>query len=131
MGPICRGKGHARAGEGKEKVDFSKWGSRFDFVAPNGAKSYCYIMVKGNFVLATDPGDESGMSITNAVPELATEVCYRYHIPLAGLVWFEHYHADREEETFDSVSFYVDSGKLTNARWTASTHAEAMMHFTT
>lgn len=63
-----------------------------------------------------------GQSVTNAVEELAFQVCERFEVPPAELVWLEHY--DHEEEwnwvTFGKTPPY---GCFEDPKWTILTDA--------
>ena len=46
----------------------------------------CQVRIKGNTVVASELPDNPGMSITNAVAEVAMQVAHHYEIPLGELV---------------------------------------------
>lgn len=60
-------------------------------VKANSFPAHCRVRINGNTVIATELPDNTGMSITNAAEEVAMLVCQFYEIPIAQLVWIEHY----------------------------------------
>lgn len=78
----------------------------------------CRVRISGNTVIATELPDNPGMSITNAAASVAMQVCQYYEIPLARLIWIEHYPGEPDhEETFDLVHFDFSDGLLSVERW--------------
>jgi hypothetical protein len=83
----------------------------------------CHLLINGNYVIATEVDDNPGTSITNAVESLAMQVCRDFAISPEKLVWIEHYPQSGElpysilPESFDIVSFSIENGVLSNAKW--------------
>jgi hypothetical protein len=108
----------------REHPDFSKGYSRrwrfcltqtanepelFAYLAGNHCDGICVIeridLPDGRIVIAcVEPPGNPGQSVTNAVEELAFQVCERFHIPADRLVWLEHYDLDEDAE-WNWVSF--------------------------
>lgn len=66
------------------------------FTDPNGRAAHCALrLVQGSLnrivVVATELRSNPGMSITNAVETLATQVVRRFELDVMNLVWIEHY----------------------------------------
>lgn len=73
-------------------------------VKANSFLAHCRVRINRNIVVATELPDNTGMSITNASVEVAMQVCQFFEIPIARLVWIEHYPQQRDiDETFDAV----------------------------
>lgn len=60
-------------------------------VKANSFPAHCRVRINGNTVVATELPDNTGMSIINAAEEVAIQVCQFYEIPIAQLLWIEHY----------------------------------------
>jgi hypothetical protein len=95
---------------------------------PQNHSSYCwlrvYTAIDQTVVIATEVEDNPGMSITNAVAALATEVARRFAIPLDGLTWIEHYPERiveggrlRIPEMLDQVSFMPGPAECARPEW--------------
>lgn len=74
----------------------------FAYLANNGCDGVCLIeridLPDGRIVIVCiEPPGNPGQSITNAVQELAFQVCERFDIPPEKLVWLENYEGDKEE----------------------------------
>lgn len=81
---------------------------RFNYTVPvNNFPAFCDIERNGNVVIATELEDNLGMSITNAVEWVASQVCRAFNIEPSRLVWFEHY---SREDTHDIVIFDLPEG---------------------
>lgn len=67
----------------------------------------CDVEVNGNVVIVTERPDNKGMSITNAIEDIALKVCEVFSISYLNLVLIEHY-PERPgvcgEESFDLVT---------------------------
>jgi hypothetical protein len=75
----------------------------FAYLAGNHCDGICVIervdLPDGRIVIACiEPPGNPGQSITNAVEELAFQICERFHIPADRLVWLEHYDLDENAE---------------------------------
>lgn len=94
----------------------------FNYVGFHGCKSYCRLRIFNNeerhVVVMTETGDNSGTSVTNAVEEVALQVCERYSLNPHQTLFIEHYPDSRTpardgqrrpapmfEEHFDRVTF--------------------------
>lgn len=96
----------------------------------------CRVRVNGQTVISTELHDNSGLSVTNAAGELATQVAAHYEIPPDKLIWIEHYSDEsyssrmekpgQEPETFDRVCFTLRGAQLTDPEWRRITREEAM-----
>ena len=80
----------------------------FNFVAPNGAQSFCGVTIvhrkAGTTVKLTELPGNPGMSITNCFEVLATTLRKEYNLDPFQTVWIEHYlERDGFPETFDAV----------------------------
>ena len=89
---------------------------RFDYEGYHKIPSFCYIELHKlendvTVVVATEPNyneEGSGTSVTNRAEHIATAVCEQYQIPMAKLIWIEHYNQRTligKEESWDLVSF--------------------------
>lgn len=112
----------------------TKWGDRYAYYGFGGCDCHCYLKVRGNVVLCTEPDDNEGTSVTNMAEALATWVCKDYSIKMEDLTWIECYPQDsqsfshRDEDSFDLVSFTIVDrpspyGRMTgkrfvNPKWT-------------
>lgn len=68
----------------------------YPFIDPNGRAAHCALrLVQGSrervVVIATELRSNPGMSITNAVEMLATQVARQFELNVMMLVWIEHY----------------------------------------
>jgi hypothetical protein len=101
----------------------------FAYKAGNRADGICLIervdIPDGRIVIACIevPGNP-GQSITNSVEELCFQVCERFEIPPARLVWLEHY-SYYEPEEWEMVTFkqIPPDGPFTDPEWTTMTPA--------
>lgn len=99
-------------------------------VKANSFPAKCRVRIKSNTVIATELPDNEGMSITNAAEEVAMQVCQFYEIPIAQLVWIEHYPQRADiDETFDAVDFEIVHNYFSNPSWkpTSRTLAEELI----
>ena len=75
--------------------------TRFDFIGLWGCASHCrarlYSDASGVLVLLTERDDNDGTSVTNAIEELAMQLCDFYHLDGSATVWVEHYPDGRNE----------------------------------
>lgn len=93
-------------------------------VKANSFLAKCRVRVNHNIVVATELPDNTGMSITNAAEEVAMQVCQFFEIPIAQLVWIEHYAQWGDiDETFDAVDFEIVHNCLSNPIWKPVSHA--------
>lgn len=102
----------------KQAIDLSNWGDRFEYKSFHGHPAHCYILRKGNKIIATEAPDNEGTSITNMAEEIADQVCVHFGIALKDLIWIEHYarqsyRSDDIPETFDLVEFKIKN----RSRW--------------
>ena len=75
-------------------------------------------------VIATDLGDDTGTSVTNACETIAEVVCRDYEILPRNLIFIEHYPARGRkkssffrEETFNIVQFKNNGLKFFSPEW--------------
>lgn len=119
IGPICRGHSHMQEDNVKRErnvIDWSAWGSRFDYQGYHGCDSHCWIKINGNVVIATEAWDNEGTSVTNMAEDIATTICKQHGIPLDKVVWIEHYIDDEYQgpkHRFDIVNFDI----MDEPRW--------------
>ena len=89
---------------------------RYRFSGFHGGDAWCALEIlrgKGErtVVIATEPADNPGMSITNAAEHLAYQVCVEFAIDPSQLLWIEHYGypapggGTRRPRTYDRVRF--------------------------
>ncbi len=87
-------------------------------VKANSFPAKCRVRINSNTVVATELLNNQGMSITNAFEEVAMLVCQFYKIPIAQLVWLEHYPQRADiNETFDTVEFQTVHNCPANPIW--------------
>jgi hypothetical protein len=95
---------------------------------PQSHSSYCWLRVytapDQAVVIATEVADNPGISITNAVESLATQVAQRFAIPFDTLTWIEHYperivNGGRLTipESFDQVTFMQGPTGFDRPEW--------------
>jgi hypothetical protein len=107
----------------------------FPYRGYHGSPSQCRIRLYEHasgdgrvVVIATELPSNPGTSITNRAEHLAGEVCRRYSLDPARLLWIEHY-PDRRvlgrklrdpllEEHFDVVSFHREGAVFSKPKWT-------------
>jgi hypothetical protein len=99
----------------------------FAYKAGNGADSVCLIeridLPDGRIVVVCiQPAGSPGQSITNAVEEIAFQVCERFELPAERLVWLEHYDQFEPQE-WRMVTFTQSppSGPFEGPNWTTMT----------
>ena len=97
----------------------------FSYATPQKGGARCRVRISGNTVIASELADNPGMSITNAAESVAAQFCQYHEIPLAQLIWIEHYPPElSHEETFDLVQFRLTNGRLSVERWRRLSMAE-------
>jgi hypothetical protein len=94
---------------------------------PQGHSSYCWLRVytaPDQAVVIAEVEDNPGMSITNAVESLTTQVVQRFAVPRDHLVWIEHYPERtvdggrlRIPEMMDQVPFMQGPGGFDRPEW--------------
>lgn len=106
-------------------------GVRFlhEFVASNGAKSKCWVWVEKElegkvFVVIQELASNKGMSVTNAIEQIANEVFERFKgFMLTAekweLEWYEWWpeHLSSDAATMSRVFFQIDNGKYVSPIW--------------
>jgi hypothetical protein len=86
---------------------------RFEYRGFHGCKAHCSVEIiplpdGRTVVIAIEPKDNPGMSITNVAEHLASYVCDLFRIDPDKLVWIEHYgygSTTGGDRTFDLVTF--------------------------
>lgn len=92
----------------------------------------CRVRISDHTVIATELPYNPGMSLTNAAATVAMQVCQFYEIPLAELVWIEHYPEEPQHtETFDRVYFTLKAGRLAVDHWQRLSVDEVHVLFST
>jgi len=98
----------------------------------NSIQARCNLRWNGVVAIVTELSDNPGMSITNAIEDVALAVCERTGIPFKDLVLIEHYPkrgvGEINKETFDLVTFDgdgVNPRRSGNTNWKriAAAHA--------
>lgn len=74
-------------------------------------------------VVVSDPGGDSGTTITNGAGELATCIINQFHLDPELLIWIEHIPTSAVE--FSRVEFDWLSGVASHPRWSHLTRLEA------
>lgn len=86
----------------------------YNYKGFHGCDSKCDIKVYGNIVVATDPDDNYGTSITNMAETIATDIAKMHKIKLKNLVWYQCY--DKYND-YSRVEFKISNGELTEPNW--------------
>ena len=86
----------------------------YNYKGFHGCDSKCDIKVYGNIVVATDPEDNYGTSITNMAETIATDIAKMHNIKLRNLVWYQCY--DKYND-YSRVEFTISNGELTEPNW--------------
>ena len=86
----------------------------------------------GAVVILSELADNTGISVTNAAEELATEIARLHRLTPDTTTWIEHYdrnsyrHADDMQETFDDITFTWRNGAAHAPQWTRLTATELL-----
>ena len=79
----------------------------FNYKAPNGVLSRCGVQVYDKAVVVlTELNDNPGMSVTNAIEELAYTVCFEYGLDPAEVIWLTRSEGSRN---FDRVKMSYET----------------------
>ncbi len=89
-----------------------------------GPAAKCHVTVydhlHGTVVVMTEPPDNPGMSITNAVEAVATQVGAREGLDPARTIWLEHY-PDRHPPGMERDRMFDESYDLVRFAWAGLT----------
>lgn len=101
---------------------------KLQFRAPNGIMSACLITIYPDLSLVIASETDEGMSVTNAVETIATEVVRRYGIDPKRMLFVEHYPPEQRPqpwgESYDLVTFSWDGTTARNPDWRPLSPAE-------
>lgn len=145
IGPICAGHSRAGSGEGNMSNENGRVLPPYTlirFKGENGRAIECGVLVNvprafsGDAtacaaVVLAEPIGYTGMSVTNAAGEIASEVVRRFDLDPERCVWIEHYSGAIEgregRESFAALSF-ADwrDGRAVGASWAHLDRAQAV-----
>ena len=111
---------------------------RFEYETESGRDAACWVSVYDipsgvSLILITQLEDGyEGLSVTNGIETIATEVVREYELAPAECVWVEHYDHRAEEnrnkiipaESFDFVEFKWVADRACAPKWRAGTKEE-------
>ncbi len=110
------------------KIPTKYYDQLFDFEGQWGVKSRCGLRILNQdekvIIIVTELyQDNPGSDITNVSASLATQICDKFDIPFANLVYVEcspnmNSKLSFYDEEFFRVHFDIQEGKLVNPVWT-------------
>lgn len=109
-----------------------------DFVLEHRRNAFCRVRLfprhETTVVVVSELADNRGVSVTNAIEEIATRACAARRIDPERTIWVEHLPTrmvgdEAKEETFDLVTFSWNRGQASKPDWNAigRTGAEALI----
>lgn len=132
IGPICSHKGY----KGDKMINEETRPTAkapYEIIEHKGwhNKGYCAVWTsvsgaygKNVFVVMAEPLSYNGVSVTNAVEIVASEVVRRYNLNPGYCTFIEHYSSKlswRSDESFAFVSFNWNNGKASSPDWRHTT----------
>jgi hypothetical protein len=86
----------------------------------NKSISCCNLEITGDLALAQDRSDNKGMSVTNAIEFVASQICQKFHIDPYRLIM-----VTLDEDGYNEVTFIIEEfaqnnsifGRFTKPEW--------------
>jgi hypothetical protein len=96
--------------------------TQFDYKpSPHHRMAHCRVRIYEHdgkqVVVATEQPNNSGMSVTNAAEQIASQVVVQYGLDVNNLIWIEHYFYPDEGHSFDLVRFTWDGFTARQPQW--------------